>query len=57
MPPGEIVTTLDALLLHGTMSSATRDAVLGFLQAAPVNPLRLREAIGLVIASPEFQQY
>ena len=57
MPADEIVTTLDALLLHGTMSSATREAVVDFLQAAPVNPLRLREAIGLVLASPEFQQY
>ncbi|MEE8523734.1 MAG: DUF1800 domain-containing protein [Thermoanaerobaculia bacterium] len=57
LPAEQLVSILDALLLAGTMDPGTRDAVRVFLDAAPPSPLRLREAIGLVLASPEFQQY
>ncbi len=54
---GELRFILDLLLLGGTMTPETSAAVLGFLQSRPPNALTVREAIGLVLASPEFQNY
>ena len=48
---------LDLLLLGGTMTPATGAAVVGFLQSRPASHLAVREAISLVLASPEFQSY
>ncbi|MEM7353196.1 MAG: DUF1800 domain-containing protein [Acidobacteriota bacterium] len=55
--PEELRALLDLLLLNGTMSTETSTAVLAFLDARPMNVPTVREAIALVIASPEFQNY
>ncbi len=53
----ELRAILDLLLLGGTMSPETSAAVVGFLESRPAHRLTVREAIGLVLASPEFQNY
>ena len=53
----ELRIILDVLLLGGTMTPETGAAVLDFLGSRPAHPLTVREAIGLVLASPEFQSY
>ena len=56
LPPGELVARLDLLLLGGTMTESTRSRVTAFL-AGGDGPLRLRDTVGLVLASPDFQSY
>jgi uncharacterized protein (DUF1800 family) len=57
LPPSEIVNRIDRVLFDDTMSAEARAAVLGFLNKVPVNKRRIREAIGLAVAAPEFQLY
>lgn len=57
MPPEDIVGTLDAVLLNRTMGAATRNALSTFLARREVTPETIRETVGLVVASPEFQRY
>ncbi|MCZ6726385.1 MAG: DUF1800 domain-containing protein [Acidobacteria bacterium] len=57
LSPGHIMERIDRVLFNDTMSAEARTAILGFLQAVPVNKRRIREAIGLAVASPEFQVY
>jgi uncharacterized protein (DUF1800 family) len=52
----KIVDRLDALLLNGQMTTATRATVSKFLSRRK-NRTRVREAIGLVVSAPEFQEY
>ena len=56
-PVSKIVRRFDSVLLAGTMSSSTRVAIEKFLEKEPLNRNRVREAIGLVLTSPEFQEY
>jgi uncharacterized protein (DUF1800 family) len=55
--PMKLVDTLDDLLLHGTMSQAMRDSIVGAVTAvAPANPLkRARTAVYLVLTSSQYQ--
>ncbi len=57
MAPEEIRFVLDLLLLGGTMNAVTSTAVLDYLNTAPQTSQSLTEAMGLVLASPEFQHY
>jgi hypothetical protein len=51
-----IINRLDALLLHGEMLPATRQALNKVLGKRISRP-RVRDAIALVVAAPEFQEY
>ncbi|MEM7051860.1 MAG: DUF1800 domain-containing protein [Acidobacteriota bacterium] len=55
--PAALVDALDRLLLNGTMTQTTAQAVTAFLARWPVTEDRLRAAAGLVLAAPEFQHY
>lgn len=55
--PAQLRATLDLLLLNGTMSDRTGDIVEDYLRSRPAGRQTLAEAIGLVVASPEFQEY
>jgi uncharacterized protein (DUF1800 family) len=55
--PARFVRRLDQRLFNGTMSDETRIGIEEFLSAGKLNPKRAREAVGIAIASPEFQSY
>jgi uncharacterized protein (DUF1800 family) len=55
--PEAIVARLDELLLQGGMTDATRGELAKFLRAGRSTRRRVREAIGLALSSPEFQEY
>ncbi len=57
LPVAELVARLARLLTRDTLSESTRQVLTDFLSAEAVTPSRVREAIGLVVAAPEFQQY
>ena len=52
-----LVATIDVALFNGTMSEKTGDELTAFLQAGNINKHRIRDAIGLAVASPQFQEY
>jgi|CXWL01.1.fsa_nt_gi uncharacterized protein (DUF1800 family) len=60
LPPSRtplvLVNTLDTVLFGGTMSAATRAQLQAFLQG-PRNEDRIRQALGLALSSPDFQDY
>lgn len=53
----KFVRRLDRRMFNGTMSDETRIGIEEFLDAGKYNTKRLREAVGIAIASPEFQNY
>ena len=53
----EIVDRLETTFLGGDMSAATRAQIEAYLAAGSVTRKRVREAIGLVLSSPDFQEY
>lgn len=55
--PAVLVEIFDQLLLGGTMGDTTAQAVENYLRTHPAGRQTLAEAIGLVVASPEFQQF
>lgn len=57
LPVPQLVGVLDALLAGGTLSDSTRGALAAYLAGGPRTPQRLAEAVGLAVASPEFQGY
>ena len=52
-----LVETLDVVLFNGTMSEVTAASLSAFLKAGKMNKQRVRDAIGLAVGSPQFQQY
>ena len=54
---GALVASLDALLLHGTLSAAARSAMLEAVNAQPAGsgPSRVRAAAYVVLTSPQYQ--
>ena len=56
-PVSEIVERLNAVILAGTMSDTTRSVIEDYLASGALDRRRVREAIGLVLTSPEFQEY
>jgi hypothetical protein len=56
-PVPELVGRIDRWLTAGTLGAESRAAVEGFLAGRGVDEGSLREAVGLVLASPEFQHY
>lgn len=56
--PAALVDHLDLLLLGGTMDAAMRQRLLDYLDDVPIEneqgPLRTREAITLIVTSPQF---
>ncbi len=57
LPPEQMRLILDLLLLGGTMTPQTSQALGSFLAASPPTQKTVREAIGLTVSSPEFQHY
>lgn len=55
-PPLAIVDAIDLVLTNGTLSETTRARLRGYLLAGR-DEHRCREALGLALASPEFQDY
>ena len=55
--PAALTARLDALLLQGRMSDTTRARVEQFLRSGRATRRRVREAVTLVVASPDFQEY
>lgn len=55
--PADVVDRLDALLFGGRMNASTRSELLGFLRKGNLSRKRVRDAIGLAIAAPDFQEY
>lgn len=55
--PAQLRAILDLLLLGGTSSETTGQAVESYLRSRPASRQTLAEAIGLMVASPEFQQF
>jgi len=58
-PQAPVEALVDGMsqVLGGTFSETTRQTLTLFLAEQPPTPERLREALGLLIASPEFQYY
>ncbi len=56
-PVSKIVERLNVVLLTGTMTDTTRDVIEGYLGKGRLTRRRVREVIGLVLTSPEFQEY
>ncbi len=54
---GQLARRLDILLLDETMSQPTRAELRMFLERRPIDEGRVREAMGLALASPDFQRY
>ncbi len=57
LKPTVLVRRLDQQIFNRTMSARTKRALTDFLAARPVTRKRVREAIGMALASPEFQLY
>lgn len=55
--PKVLVRRIDQQIFNRTMSSRTKKALTEFLEARPVSRKRVREAVGMALASPEFQLY
>lgn len=55
--PKVLVRRLDRRIFNGAMSAKTKKALTDFLEAKPVSKKRVREAVGMALASPEFQLY
>jgi uncharacterized protein (DUF1800 family) len=53
----QIVSEIDRYLLNGAMTPATGAALTDFLTAKKIDKNRIRDTIGLAVASPEFQEY
>jgi uncharacterized protein (DUF1800 family) len=57
LSPSVLVRQIDRKVASGTLSEPTREAIRAFLRSGPKTPARIREAVGLALASPEFQDY
>jgi len=57
MAPAELVRRIDFVLFGGSSSGATRGELTRFLRRGRRNQERIREAVGLALASPDFLQY
>jgi uncharacterized protein (DUF1800 family) len=57
LSPKRFVKRLDQRMFNRTMSNETRIGIEQFLGSGKMNLKRMREAIGIAIASPEFQVY
>jgi uncharacterized protein (DUF1800 family) len=56
-PVAELVADIDAVLLNGHMSDLTTAALTSFLEDGNRNRTRVREAVGLAVGGPDFQEY
>ncbi len=52
-----LVATIDVVLFNGTMSEKTTAELTAFLEGGKINKHRIRDAIGLAVGSPQFQEY
>jgi uncharacterized protein (DUF1800 family) len=57
LSPGRLVQRIDDRIFDGRMTAETRIGIEEFLGTGKLNAKRIREAIGLAIASPEFQSF
>ena len=53
----KVAWSLSTQLVPGTMSAPTKTALADYLAAVPLHEQSVREAIGLAVASPDFQYY
>ncbi len=53
----ELVREIDRALLNGSMGDATRQSLEDFLGSGDLDRKRILDAVGLAVASPEFQEY
>ncbi len=54
---GRLVRLINNRLFNGALSESSQAGVLSFLEAKPIDKSRIRDAIGLALSAPEFQQY
>ncbi len=52
-----VLNRINRFLFDGQMSSSSKTELRAFLNKGRLNPKRVREAIGIAISAPEFQQY
>ena len=52
-----LVATMDAVLFNGTLSEKAIAELTAFLKAGNINKHRIRDALGLAVAAPQFQEY
>ncbi len=57
LSPKRFAKRIEQRMFNGTMTEETKIGIEEFLEAGKMNPKRMREAIGIAIASPEFQSY
>ena len=54
----QIVGNIDVYLFNGAMTAATNESLLDFLKSGKkIDKNRIHDAIGLAVASPDFQEY
>ena len=57
LTPVALTRLVDGLLANGTFSETTRNALRNFLRTPARDEQRVREALGLALSSPEFQDF
>lgn len=57
LPAARIVGEINTYLFNGAMTPGTESSLTDFLTSAKIDKNRIRDAIGLAVASPEFQEY
>lgn len=57
LTPQALTTRINALVANGKLAPVTQNAVRDFLRAGQRTPQRVHEALGLALASPDFQEF
>jgi uncharacterized protein (DUF1800 family) len=57
LTPQALTTRINALVANGKLAPVTQNAVRDFLRAGPRTRQRVDEALGLALASPDFQEF
>lgn len=57
LTPQALTTRINALVANGKLAPVTQNAVRDFLRGGPRTAQRVHEALGLALASPDFQEF
>ncbi|HXU29432.1 MAG TPA: DUF1800 domain-containing protein [Thermoanaerobaculia bacterium] len=57
LTPQALTTRINALVANGKLAPVTQNAVRDFLRGGPRTTQRVHEALGLALASPDFQEF
>ena len=57
LSPNRVMAAIKAQLFNGALSAGTEAGLLDFLKAGKLDKSRIHDAIGLAVASPDFQEY